>query len=47
MVIVVKERGFNYLRHNIQGKEKRKYLGKTIPKNIEQGRNSYCSRRKT
>lgn len=36
MVIVVKERGFNYLRHNIQGKEKRKYLGKTIPKNIEQ-----------
>ena len=36
MVIVVKERGFNYLRHNIQGKEKRKYIGKTIPKNIEQ-----------
>ncbi|MDH5665536.1 MAG: Fic family protein [Nitrosopumilus sp.] len=36
MVIVVNERGFNYLRHNIQGKEKRKYLGKTIPKNIEQ-----------
>ena len=35
MVIVVKERGFYYLRHNIQGKEKRKYLGKIIPKNIE------------
>ena len=36
MVIIVKERGFNYLRHNIQGKEKRKYVGKTIPKNIDQ-----------
>ena len=36
MVIIVKEGGFNYLRHNIQGKEKRKYIGKTIPKNIEQ-----------
>jgi len=36
MVIIVKEGGFHYLRHNIQGKEKRKYLGKTIPKNIEQ-----------
>ena len=35
MVIIVNERGFNYLRHNIQGKEKRKYIGKTIPKNIE------------
>ncbi len=36
MVIIVKEGGFNYLRHNIQGKDKRKYIGKTIPKNIEQ-----------
>ncbi|MBS1268980.1 Fic family protein [Nitrosopumilus sp. Nsub] len=35
MVIIVNERGFYYLRHNIQGKEKRKYLGKTIPKNID------------
>jgi len=35
VVIIVNERGFYYLRHNIQGKEKRKYLGKTIPKNIE------------
>jgi len=35
MVIIVNERGFNYLRHNIQGKEKRKYIGKTIPRNIE------------
>ena len=35
MVSVVKERGFYYLKHHIQGKEKRKYLGKTIPKNIE------------
>ena len=35
MVIIVKERGFYYMRHNIQGKEKRKYLGKTIPKNIK------------
>jgi Fic family protein len=36
MVIIVNERGFYYLRHNIQGKEKRKYLGKTIPKNIDE-----------
>lgn len=36
MVIIVNERGFYYLRHNIKGKEKRKYLGKTIPKNIVQ-----------
>ena len=36
MVIIVNERGFNYLRHNIQGKEKRKYIGKTIPKNIKE-----------
>jgi len=36
MVSVVKERGFYYLKHHIQGKEKRKYLGKAIPKNIEQ-----------
>ena len=35
MVIIVNEGGFYYLRHNIQGKEKRKYLGKTIPKNID------------
>ena len=35
MVSIVKERGFYYLKHHIQGKEKRKYLGKTIPKNIE------------
>jgi len=35
MVSVVKERGFYYLKHHIQGKEKRRYLGKTIPKNIE------------
>jgi Fic family protein len=35
MVSVVKERGFYYLKHHIQGKEKRKYLGKAIPKNIE------------
>ena len=35
MVIIVKERGFYYMRHNIQGKEKRKYLGKTIPNNIK------------
>jgi len=35
VVIVIKERGFYYLRHNIQGKEKRKYLGKIIPKNIK------------
>lgn len=36
MVIIVNERGFYYLRHNIQGKEKRKYLGKTIPKKIDE-----------
>ena len=36
MVSIVKERGFYYLKHHIQNKEKRKYLGKTIPKNIEQ-----------
>ena len=36
MVIIVNERGFYYLRHNIQGKEKRKYLGKIIPKNIDE-----------
>ena len=35
MVSIVKERGFYYLKHHIQGKEKRKYLGKIIPKNIE------------
>ena len=35
MVSIVKERGFYYLKHHIQRKEKRKYLGKTIPKNIE------------
>ena len=34
VVIIVKERGFYYMRHNIQGKEKRRYLGKTIPNNI-------------
>ena len=34
MVIIVKERGFYYMRHNIQDKEKRKYLGKVIPNNI-------------
>ena len=36
MVIIVKERGFYYMRHNIQDKEKRKYLGKVIPNNIEE-----------
>ena len=35
MVIIVKERGFYYMRHNIHGREKRKYLGKTIPNNIQ------------
>ncbi|MDH3657899.1 MAG: Fic family protein [Nitrosopumilus sp.] len=35
MVSIVKERGFYYLKHHIQGKERRKYLGKIIPKNIE------------
>ena len=35
MVSIVQERGFHYLRAHIQGREKRKYLGKTIPKNIE------------
>ncbi len=35
MVSIVKERGFYYLKHHIQAKEKRKYLGKAIPKNIE------------
>ena len=35
MVSIVKERGFYYLKHHIQNKEKRKYLGKIIPKNIE------------
>ena len=36
MVSIVKEKGFYYLKHHIQKKEKRKYLGKSIPKNIEQ-----------
>lgn len=36
MVSIVKERGFYYLKHHIQNKEKRKYIGKIIPKNIEQ-----------
>ena len=35
MVSIVKEREFYYLKHHIQNKEKRKYVGKTIPKNIE------------
>lgn len=35
MVSIVQERGFYYLKHHIQAKEKRKYLGKAIPKNIE------------
>ncbi len=34
MVSIVKERGFYYMKHHIQGKEKRKYLGKIIPKDI-------------
>ncbi len=36
MVSIVKENGFHYLKHHIQDKEKRKYLGKAIPKGIEQ-----------
>lgn len=36
MVSIVNERGFYYLKHHIQNKEKRKYLGKTIPKDVEQ-----------
>ena len=36
VVSIVKERGFYYLKHHIQGKERRRYLGKTIPKNAEQ-----------
>lgn len=35
MVIIVKEGGFYYLRHNIQNREKRRYIGKIIPKDIE------------
>ena len=35
MVSIVKEKGFHYLKHHIQGREKRRYLGKTIPQNIE------------
>lgn len=41
MVSVVRERGFYYLKHHIQGKEKRRYLGKTIPKNIESLKNDF------
>ena len=41
MVSIVKERGFYYLKHHIQNKEKRKYLGKTIPKNIEQRKREF------
>lgn len=35
VVSIVKERGFYYLKHHIQGKERRRYLGKIIPKNID------------
>ena len=41
MVSIVKERGFYYLKHHIQNKERRKYLGKTIPKDIEQRKREF------
>jgi len=41
MVSIVKERGFYYLKHHIQNKERRKYLGKTIPKDIEQRKRDF------
>ena len=41
MVSIVKERGFYYLKHHIQNKERRKYLGKTIPKDIEQRKRKF------
>ena len=41
MVSIVKERGFYYLKHHIQNKERRKYLGKSIPKDIEQRKRKF------
>lgn len=41
MVSIVKERGFYYLRIHIQGKEKRRYLGKSIPKDTEQRKKAF------
>lgn len=41
MVSVVKEKGFYYLRAHIQGIQKKRYLGKTIPKDIEQRKKAF------
>ena len=41
MVSIVRERGFYYLKHHIQNKERRKYLGKTIPKGIERHKREF------
>ena len=41
MVSIVKERGFYYLKHHIQNKERRKYLGKTVPKDIKQRKRDF------
>lgn len=41
VVSIVKEGGFFYLKHHIQGKEKRRYLGKTVPKDIEERKKEF------
>ncbi len=41
MVSIVKEGGFYYMKHHTRDKEKRRYLGKTIPKDIEQQKKTF------
>ena len=41
MASLVKENGFYYLRHNTRGKDRRRYVGKSIPKDIEERKRSF------
>lgn len=41
MVSIVNENGFYYLRHNTRGKDRRRYIGKSIPKDIEERKRSF------
>lgn len=41
MVSIVNEKGFYYMKHHIQKKEKRRYLGKSIPKDIKQQKEAF------
>ena len=44
MVSIVKENGFYYMKHHIRGKEKRKYLGKSIPKDIKARKKAFLKK---